>query len=232
MNGDNVNGVRGEHRRLTSAEVGVMIRMFRGGHGIKRVVLAADAHMSEKTLERAEAGHAISEESYRRIARVLGLRDDVFVSELYIPTPEEAERMLKRRDEELRATHRAHAVAELKGVRDVLPLFRSHFFFADDLNVAEEHMEAFADLKQSWWEWNAISSDIPELDLVKGAQSFLSEIRSFEARGYVMKSGVSERFYKDGTAVPVAVLVAFRKPSGAAGTPDEVWLPRRMPISL
>jgi len=40
-----------------------MIRMFREGHGIKRAVLAADAHISDKTLERAEAGHAISEEN-------------------------------------------------------------------------------------------------------------------------------------------------------------------------
>lgn len=78
-----------------------MIRMFREGHGIKRAVLAADAHISDKTLERAEAGHAISEESYRRIARVLGPQDDVLVSELFIPAPEEAERLFKRRVEEL-----------------------------------------------------------------------------------------------------------------------------------
>lgn len=55
--------MRGEHRRLTSTEVGLVIRMFREGHGIKRAVLAADAHISDKTLERAEAGHAISEEN-------------------------------------------------------------------------------------------------------------------------------------------------------------------------
>jgi transcriptional regulator with XRE-family HTH domain len=69
----NVDGIRGEYRRLTSTEVGVMIRAFREGQGIKRAVLAADANMSEKTLERAEGGQGISEDSCRRIARALGL---------------------------------------------------------------------------------------------------------------------------------------------------------------
>ena len=59
----NVDGIRGEYRRLTSAEVGVMIRAFREGQGIKRAVLAADANMSEKTLERAEGGQCVSEDS-------------------------------------------------------------------------------------------------------------------------------------------------------------------------
>jgi hypothetical protein len=44
----NVDGIRGEYRRLTSAEVGVMIRAFREGQGIKRAVLAADANMSHR----------------------------------------------------------------------------------------------------------------------------------------------------------------------------------------
>lgn len=232
MAGDNVQGIKGEYRRLTAAEVGVMIRMFREGQGIKRAVLATEAHMSEKTLERAETGQGISETSSRRIARALGLREDVFVAELYIPAPDEAEAMIKRQHDELRTTHRAEAVGEIKGVRDVLLLFRSHFFFADDQNVAEADLEAFADLKESWWEWNAISEDIGGSELVRAAQSFLAEIRSFEARGYVVKSGTSTRYHRDGTGSPVAILVAFKKPKGTAGTPTEVWLPKKMSIGF
>jgi transcriptional regulator with XRE-family HTH domain len=232
MTDGNVNGIRGEYRRLTAAEVGLMIRMFREGHGIKRAVLAADANVSEKTLERAEAGQGISEESCRRIARALGLGEEVFVGALYVPSPDEADRLLKQRDEELRATHSPIAVSELKNIRDVLPLFRSHFFFADDQNVAEEHMTAFADLKQSLWEWNAIVSDITEPERVKSAENFLAEVRSFEACGYVVKSGVSERHYKDGGAVPVAVLVAFKKPRGRSGTPNEIWLATKMSVGF
>ncbi len=106
-------------------EIGVMIRAFREGQGVKRAVLAAEANMSEKTLERAEGGQGISEDSCRRIARALGLQEDVFVGERYIPAPEEAMRMLEQKDKERRATHSPSAVAELTGVRDVLPLFRA-----------------------------------------------------------------------------------------------------------
>jgi transcriptional regulator with XRE-family HTH domain len=228
MTTGNVNGIRGEYRRLTSAEVGLMIRMIREAQGIKRAALAADANMSEKTLERAESGRGISEESCCRIARALGIREDTFVNELYVPGgPEEAERMLKERDDQLRATHQQHPVLELKGARDVLPLFRAHFFYADDQNVAEGDMVAFAGLKDSWWEWNMIASDISESELVQGAQGFLAEVRSFESLGYVVKAGTSERHY-NGTAVPVAVLVAFKKPRGTTGTADAVWLPKQM----
>ena len=227
-----VDGLRGEYRRLTSMEIGVMIRAFREGQSIKRAVLAAEANMSEKTLERAEGGQGISEDSCRRIARALGLQEDVFVGERYIPAPEEAMRMLEQKDKERRATHSPSAVAELKGVRDVLPLFRACGFVADDQNVGDQDMEAFAGLKESWWEWNAIASDIGQPELVRGAQSFLAEIRSFEARGYVLKSCIAQRFHEDGMPVALAVLVAFRKPIGSTGTPDEVWLPKKFSMGF
>jgi transcriptional regulator with XRE-family HTH domain len=228
----NVAGVRGEYRRLTSMEVGVLIRAFREGRGINRAVLAADANMSEKTLERAEGGQGISEGSCRRIARALGLQEDLFVGEKYIPGPEEALRLLEQKDNERRTTHTPSAVAEFKGVRDVLPFFRADGFLADDQNIAEQDMEAFADLKESWWEWNAIASDIGQSELVRGAQSFLAEIRSFEERGYVLKLCLANRSYKDGTPVEMAVLVAFKKSKGSVGTPEEVWLPKRVSVGF
>lgn len=232
MTDGNVQGIKGEYRRLTAAEVGLMIRMLREGQGIKRAALAADANMSEKTLERAESGQGISEEYSRRIARALGLRDDAFVAELYVPAPGEAEQMFRRQDEELRATHHPQAVAELKGIRDALALIRSHLFFADDQHVAESDLEDFASLKQSWWDLNAVSGDISEPELIRGAQSFLDEIRSFEARGYVVKSGTSTRYHADRSVVPVAILVAFRKPKSTAGIPNEVWLPKKLSVGF
>jgi ribosome-binding protein aMBF1 (putative translation factor) len=60
---ESVEGIRGEYRRLTSPEVGMMIRMSRQLRGIKRAVLAVEARVSEKTVERAEAGEGISADS-------------------------------------------------------------------------------------------------------------------------------------------------------------------------
>jgi hypothetical protein len=137
--------------------------------------------MSEKTLERAEGGHGISEDLCRRIARVLGLREDTFVGEQYIPAPDEAMRILEQKDEERRATHIPSAVAELNGVLDVLPLFRAFGLLADDQSVADQDMEAFADLKQSWWDWNSIVSDLAQPELVKDARR-ASWLRSAASR--------------------------------------------------
>lgn len=231
MTDGNVQGIKGEYRRLTSAEVGVMIRMLRQSQGIKRAVLAADAHMSEKTLERAESGQGISEEYSCRIARALGLQESTFVAEQYIPAPDEAEQMLKKQDEKLRATHQPQTVAEINGIRDVLPLFRCALFFADDQNVMEADLEAFAGLQTDLWEWNAISGEISEVERVRGAQSFLDQIRSFESLGYVVKLGIGTRQWHGGE-VSVAIMTAFRRPKGTTGTPTEVWLPKKMSVGF
>jgi hypothetical protein len=41
-----------------------------------------------------------------------------------------------------------------------------------------------------------------------------------------------KRFYKDGSPVPLAVLVAFKRPKGAVGTPDELWLPKKFSLGF
>jgi transcriptional regulator with XRE-family HTH domain len=58
-----------------------MILALMEGQGIKRAALAADANMSEKRLERAERGQGISDDSCRRIAPALRLRQDLFIGE-------------------------------------------------------------------------------------------------------------------------------------------------------
>ena len=138
--------------------------------------------------------------------------------------------MFEQKDQERRATHTPSAVAELKGVRDVLLLFRADGFLADDQDVAEQDMEGFAHLKDSWWEWNAIASDIRQSELVKGAQTFLAEIRSFEGRGYVLKSCIAKRFRKDGTPLEVGILVAFKRSKGSPRTPEGIWLPKKFSL--
>jgi transcriptional regulator with XRE-family HTH domain len=224
---ENMNGGRGEHRRLTAPEVGVMIRMFREGQGIKRAALAADANMSEKTLERAESGQGVNEESSRRIARALGMQEDVFLKEHHIPAPEEAIELLRKRNENLEANFTRLSVAALRGdLRQTLAIFRTDALLAGDQHVAEKDMSQFASLKQSWWDWNSVTSDIQETELIEGAKAFLGEVSDFEARGYVIKGGVAKRRRRDGTPYSLCVITAFRKPKGSASTPTEVLLPK------
>jgi transcriptional regulator with XRE-family HTH domain len=155
--------------------------------GLKRTVLAAEAHVSEKTLERAEAGKGISEDSSRRIARALGMKETAFIEELSIPTLEEAARLQQKKDENLRKTHRPVAIAPVGGPRDVLPLFENYGLFADDMNVGIEHLKDFADLKQSLVDYGDISGGLTASQRVEAAEGVVKDIREFEMLGYVIK---------------------------------------------
>jgi transcriptional regulator with XRE-family HTH domain len=227
---ENVEGIRGEFRRFTAVEIGFLIKVYRKNHGVKRAALAADANMSEKTLERAEKGEGIAEDSLRRIARALGFQETVFTAEHYIPAPEEAARMAEEVDQKLRQTHRSVAVSLLIGVRDVHALFEGCALVADDSNIAEEHLEQFTAIKESLVDWSDVASDVPPTMALAGAKDLLKSIQEFETLGYVVKCGKAKRFLKGGPPLTCSVLVAFKRPKGSMVTPDEVWLPNQLAV--
>jgi transcriptional regulator with XRE-family HTH domain len=236
---DNVQGLHGEYRRFTAVEVGALIRLNREQRGIKQASLAADAGVSLKTVERAESGEGVNEESCRRIAKALGMQADSFTRELLIPSAEEAVRYLEREEAERKRTHSVLAVKELRSVRDVLTLFGNCAYLADDQCVEEKHLHAFAALKENFTDWADIAGDIPETERVSAAEQLLTEIRAFEALGYVVKGGVVSRYLTGGprdappSKFPFTFMVAFKKPKGARDTtPAEVWLPKKMPMKF
>jgi hypothetical protein len=230
---DKVTGVHGEYRPLTALEVGLLIRMVRDQQRIKRAVLAASANVSEKTVERAEAGSGISEECRRRIACALGMKEGALTEPLFIPTPEEFERMQQQGLEELKRTHRSQPVQEITGVRDVLSLFGQCALFADNSNVEEDDLGAFAEFQQLLSDWSDIASDIPAPGRVEAAREVLDSIRGFEARGYQVKWAVTDQYRVGGEApFPCAVVVAFKAGAGRARPPDAVWLPRRAALGM
>jgi transcriptional regulator with XRE-family HTH domain len=229
---ENIEGLHGNYRRFTSAEVGLTIRLLRRMRGLKRTVLAAEAHVSEKTLERAEAGEGISEDSSRRIARALGMKETAFTEERFIPTLEEAVRLQETKDQELRKTHRSVAVARVGGPRDVLPLFENYGLFADDMNVADGHLKDFANLKQALVDYGDISGDLTAAQRVEAAEGIVKDVREFETLGYVIKVGTARDYQVHGEEWPCSVMAAFKKPTGMLVTPDEVWLPKTARFGL
>lgn len=228
----NVQGLRGEYRTLTAWEVGGLLRLMRASRGIKRAALAAEANVSEKTIERAEAGEGISQGSLQRIARALGIQENTFTEELFIPTPEEAERIQMQREEDVRKTHRPIPVHRVEGARDILPLFSCYGSFADSQLVSEEHLKEFASLRQALIDYGDIWSDISETERVESAAEMVKAIREFESRGYIVKCGVTSDYRIRGESWPCSVIVAFKKPKGTVATPDEVWLPKEARIGF
>lgn len=117
--------------RFTSLEIGNVIQMLRELQRIKQAVLAADANVSEKIIERAEGGEEISEDSCRRIVRALGVKENALTDELYIPSPGEAARIQKHNADDFQRTHRLVSVTPINGSRDILPLFRCYALIPD-----------------------------------------------------------------------------------------------------
>lgn len=235
---DNVYGINGEFRRLTPHEIGLFIRDCRERMGLKRLALAAEVGMSEKTLERAESGEGVREDSCRRIAVALGLKPDAFTREMFIPSATTAEEFRQnelRMRQELERTHFVTSVHELRSARDVLGLFGTQAFLGDGSNVADEHLQQFTALKVSMSEWNDLALDIPETESFAAAEVVLQDIRALEVLGYVLKGSVVERYVTCGpfrTSQALwrcSLVVAFKKPKGTKDTtPSEAWLPKEM----
>lgn len=226
---EQVQGIRGEYRCLTSAEIGALVRMTRERLGMKRAVLAYEAKLSDKTIERAEAGVGVEKGSYRRIALALGMKQEAFLQPLYVPAPEEAEEMVRRNEEEFKKEYTSVAVEPVRDLRHVMSLFGVYALVCDDSVVADTHLDEVAAFKDNLRDWNDIADEIPQTERLQAARGLLDELRQIEQLGYVAKAGVTTKYrLKGGSVWKLGVLTFFRRPQRPHETPDEVWLPKRM----
>ena len=234
---EQVEGIRGQFRRFTPSEVGVIVRIWRETRGMKRAVLAHEAHVSDKTVERIEAGKAVAEGTFRRLARALGLKEELFVQPVYIPAPEEAVQMAKRQaeesrlqEEEFKKEHSSVPVKRIHDARDVMKLFGKCAFLCDDSQVAESDLELVAEFKDALTDWGDIADEISAAERLRAARSLFDQLPQIERLGYIAKGGVTNKYrLKDGSAWELAVITFFKQPRGTkATTPDEVWLPKKM----
>jgi transcriptional regulator with XRE-family HTH domain len=199
--------------------------------GLKREALALIAGVAEKTIERAESGERVCERSSRRIATALGLASDAFTMVRFVPNPttqDESQRHEQRLREEWERTHVAVTVCELRGSRDVLPLFGTHAFWCDEKNVAEVHLKAFERMKDSFLESNG-----------NAAENVIAKIREFGALGYVVKGTVLECYRTSGSIWDApskwlcAYVTAFKKSNGVKDvTPVEGWISKMKLMKL
>jgi transcriptional regulator with XRE-family HTH domain len=230
---DKVEGIRGEYRKLTPLEIGMIVKLFRHGRDIKRAVLAADSSVSEKTLERVEAGQVVSEDSYRRIARAMGLKEDAFVKEEYVPTPEEALEQQEREQAEFAANHTKVAVAPLTDPRQLLALFGCHSNITNDRLVAAEDLELTTEFKEAFRDWSDIAAELPDTERLKAAGSLLDQAHTIERAGYAVYVGETDRYRIGSSRTRMSVVVFFPKPTGSRQElPNEIWLPKRMDMEV
>lgn len=222
------NGGKGEHRRLTPAEIGKFVFQTRTERKIKRASLAADANLSDKTLERLEAGERVGDTSYRQIALALGLPHDLFTAETYVPTAEEAVQMVNQAQEDFLRSHLRVEVAKLTDPRQLLSLYPGHGVVVDDSQVAAEHAEAVAIVKELLVDWGDILDDIPYTARLDAAKQILEHIDEVERHGYSAFGGTARNVEVENGVQFKMVLVVFFPSKDAGQGRREVWIPKRM----
>jgi transcriptional regulator with XRE-family HTH domain len=227
MNGTE-SGRQGEHRRLTPAEIGNFVLRTRTERKIKRASLAADANLSDKTLERLEAGERVGDPSYQQMALALGLPKDLFTAEAYVPTPEEAVQMVNQAQEEFLRSHLRVVVAKLRDPRQLLSLYPGHGVVVDDSHVAAEHAEAVALVKELLVDWGDILDEIPHTAQLDAAKQILEHIGEIERHGYSAFGGTARNVEIENGVQFKMVLVVFFPSKDAGQDRRDVWIPKRM----
>jgi transcriptional regulator with XRE-family HTH domain len=217
----------------------MVIRNIRNEHGIKRATLAIDANVSEKTIERAESGERIQDDSYRKIARALRIDETLLVGEVFVTDTHSLELLKRQAETELEELNTRVTVRRICDPRDVTPLFRGDVTYAMDHDVDKDHLQHFESLKQSFVDWADVTQMAAEVNRVEVAENVIREVQDFEKLGYVVKAGMSETTVIGPFAgakpvrCVVAVLAAFRQPGNARdNTASEVWIPKRAPAPL
>lgn len=224
--------LRGEYRKLYPEEIGSIVRVERYRTGLKRLSLATEAAVSEKTIERLERGDAVSVKTYRRVAAVLGLPDSTFLVRHYIPRGAWIDRRnlldSKRflHDYYLVKLHRATDTSV------ILDLFRTVGFLIVEEEIADEHLEAAALLNKRLVQSIGVGAvklwSAAEAARVRHARGIAAAVEKFEALGYAVAVGrVPNYAFADGTPIHLAVcLVARRPPWLAPLESDQLWLLR------
>lgn len=221
--GSTVTGIKGEFRSLTPAEIGDWVRMLREGRVIKRAVLAREAAVSEKTLERLEGGVQVSASAYRQVARALGLSEHALLDERYIPTTEEAVHTLIRQAEAFEATYREVHVERATDARQFVRVLGASLYYVDDSSVAPEHAMKVAEFTANLSDWSDISDDLDAVARLEAGRSLLKEAQSLHALGYHVHVGLHQDIDRPGSSVAVVIIV-LSKHRGAGAS--RVFIPR------
>lgn len=233
---DNVEGIKGEYRNLTPKEIGDFVRSYRQVHGIKRITLAHDAGVSEKTLERIESGLRVSEEVYRKVALECRQQQNAFLGPRYIRTREEAIKVVLDHLEKWNKEYveiEAREFTDERDMRRVLECWGASLL--DETQLKSEALDDAARFKQNLTDWKDIYGDIPEPARLEAERLLLIELRAVEHRGYVARYGCYEPEFAAGpnwTKMPVVVITFFARTDWEKAKMKTMAVPRWFPDSV
>ena len=181
------------------------------GVGVKCATITPDeARVTERTIERIEAGKHVSDDTLRKVAKALKLREEAFTEARYCPSDEELMAEVKRVQDERTVTE----LRDLSEARDLENVMGQHAHLIDASAVEDGLAEAVASLRDQVQDWGNIFEDIPHVERLTACRDLLTSIREIEERGYTARWG---RYTTD-DKFTVGVLVFFK--SSAFGSDE------------
>lgn len=213
---ESVSPEKGVYRELTLQEIAKGVRALRKWRDLKRAVLAEEAGVSEKSLERLESGQKVSDEVYRKIAVALEQKADAFIGPRYIRTEEEAAEKvlgdLKKWDAE-NTLIEARTFADERDFRHILACWGA--LLVNDTHVKGKAVDLVAAFKQNLTDWIDIADEIEEFGRLTACRSLFEEIEEIERKGYAARFGTCNPEFSMGNgktaAMPMAVIMFFRR---------------------
>lgn len=210
-----------QYLRLTPRDIGEGVVFFRKRAEWKQIVLAAEAGVDERTVQRIERGQKVSDESLRKVARAFHLPDDLFLEPIPLPTIEEWENA-KRQSSELTIIE-ARSLTTLSDCGAVLSA--GVLCFVDHLG-RESLADRLAEFKDMLTDWGDVWGDLTHVDRLEASRSILDRSEKMRTEGYATQYGVYTT--EDRWKFRVAVLLFVPARDGRTPNITHLLLPRTL----
>jgi len=165
---------RGEFRKLTAQEFGNLVTKFRNALDWKQINPVHDAGVDERTIQRIEAGHPVSDDTRRRIAKAFKLPEDEFVKPCCVPTDEEVRAKVSEVTEKF-AVVDARPLQSVSDFEEILSV--GHAFLIDGTQLPDEMKEEVASFKDVFHDWTWIHADITHVGRFEACTSLLKDVK-------------------------------------------------------
>jgi transcriptional regulator with XRE-family HTH domain len=217
----------GTYQRPAPKDIAFMVKELRAYFGWKQLALADEAGVTERTVERIEAGITVSDDTLRKVARALKLREGAFTEPSYCPSEAELMAEVKK----IRDQHTVTELHDLSEARDLENVMGQHGHLIDGSAVEDSLAEAVASLQDLVRDWGDIFGDLQQSEKLGACRSVLESIREIEARGYKARWG---RYTTD-DKFTVGVLVFFKSSTLRSGENFRIaivprWLMRNVTL--
>jgi len=191
----------GTYQRPAPKDIAFMVKELRAYFGWKQLALADEAGVTERTVERIEAGITVSDDTLRKVAKALKLREEAFTEPSYCPSKEELMAEVKK----IQHQHTVTELHDLSEARNLENVMGQHGHLIDGSAVEDTLAESVASLQDLIRDWGDIYEDVAQTEKLAACRSVLETIREIEAHGYKARWG---RYTTD-DKFTVGVLVFF-----------------------